>query len=393
MRYRIRKTIEGMRGLWKLPKAAKNEYLRDHLRLPRKDPGIERAINHGAGWLCLAQDNSASSDGGVADVYSLISGWGPSYPETTGYIIPTMLAYAKMRQDDTIRHRAKRMLDWLVSIQFPDGSFQGGNIHAQPRVPTVFNTGQILLGLASGVRELGEEYREAMSRAADWLVDVQDCDGCWRKYDSPFVIAGEKTYNTHVALGLFETARLEPKKKYADAASANVRWALSQQTPNGWFRQCCLNDPVRPLTHTLAYALRGILEAYRFNADPDLLAASKRTADGFLRAMQVDGFIPGRLLSDWQGAVRWACLTGTVQIAHCWLLLYRYTGEQRYRDAAFTANRYVRRLLHISGAPEQIGGVKGAFPVDGAYHAYNYTNWACKSFPRLEHFGIRNTRT
>ena len=45
-------------------------------------------------WLCRAQD--VSGDGGVARSYSLVynpffkrRGWTPSYPETTGYIIPT----------------------------------------------------------------------------------------------------------------------------------------------------------------------------------------------------------------------------------------------------------------------------------------------------------------
>ena len=40
-------------------------------------------------WLETAQD--ATTDGGVAGRYSLSSGWSSSYPETTGYIIPTLL--------------------------------------------------------------------------------------------------------------------------------------------------------------------------------------------------------------------------------------------------------------------------------------------------------------
>jgi hypothetical protein len=111
-----------------------------------------------------------------------------------------------------------------------------------------------------------------------------------------------------------------------------------------------------------------------------LLEASKLTADGFLKVMQPDGYIPGRLFSNWQAAERWACLTGTVQVAHCWLLLYQLTGESRYREAGYTANRYVRLRTRVNGTAEQRGGVKGAFPVNGAYHAYNYINWAGKFF-------------
>src|SRR5919108_1832650 len=162
--------VRAMGRYLRLPAPAKAEHRQDALGLPTYDPGIEQAIDEGVAWLGRAQDHSASADGGVARHFSLLTGWGTSYPETTGYIVPTMLAYANLRQDEAIRQRARRMLDWLVSIQFPDGSFQGGRIDSKPVVPVTFNTGQILLGLVSGVREFGEKYRAAMCRAADWLV-------------------------------------------------------------------------------------------------------------------------------------------------------------------------------------------------------------------------------
>jgi hypothetical protein len=356
--------------------AARREDLRG---LPAIDPGLEQAIDAAVAWLGLAQDRSTSSDGGVARHYSLISGWGTSYPETTGYIVPTMLAYSRLRGDDSVRDRAKRMLDWLVSIQIPCGGFQGGTVDSTPVVPVTFNTGQILIGLASGVCEFGV-YREAMRRAADWLVKTQDVDGCWRKHPTPFAAPGEKAYETHVAWGLLEAARVEPTGPYAEAALANVRWALGRQRDNGWLDACCLTDPSRALTHTLGYALRGIIEAYRFSKDQLFLRAAQRTADGLLQAIRDDGFLPGRLRSDWSPAVKWACLTGTAQIAHCWLMLYRYTRQSRYRDAGFAANRYLRRTMKTDGNVETRGAIKGSFPISGQYGQYQYLNWAAKFF-------------
>jgi hypothetical protein len=99
-----------------------------------------------------------------------------------------------------------------------------------------------------------------------------------------------------------------------------------------------------------------------------------------MSALSPDGFLPGRLQSNWKGAVGWSCLTGNVQIASCWLLLYEATGDARYRDAAFTVNRYVRRTMKTAGAPETRGGIKGSFPISGAYGTYQYLNWACKFF-------------
>jgi hypothetical protein len=360
-----------------LPMRAHAEHLRDLLGLSCEDPGIEQAIDEGAAWLARAQDHSASSDGGVSRHYSLINGWATSYPETTGYIVPTMIAYAKLRRDEAPRRRAKRMLDWLVSIQLECGAFQGGLINATPLVPVTFNTGQILLGLASGVNEFGE-YRESLIRAADWLVKTQDTDGCWRNYPTPFAMPGIKSYETHVAWGLFEAARIEPNRSYAEAATANVRWALQLQNETGWFKHCCLSDPLNPLTHTIGYALRGVIEAYRFSKNDFFLEAACRTADGLLHAFRPDGFLPGRLAPDWTPAVDWVCLTGTAQIAHCWLMLYRYTDKILYRDAGFAANKFVRRTLKLMGPSEMRGGVKGSFPISGLYNRYEYLNWACK---------------
>ncbi len=379
----LQKVVESLRTIRSemlLPPMARAERRLDLNAGMKDDPGIEAALTLAAAWLCRAQDCSLSMDGGVARHFSLVSGWSESYPEITGYVVPTMVSVAAKCGDESLRGRARRMVDWLVSIQLPGGGFQAGTIGARPRVPTIFNTGQILLGLATGVREWGEQYRRSMHKAAQWLVASQDGDGCWRRFESPFATPGEKTYYTHVAWGLFEAARIDPTTPYAEAALANIRWTISQMRPNGWLDQCCLDNPTAPLTHTLGYALRGMVEAYRFTQHADLLTHCQRTADGALSALRSDGFLPGRVDANWRGTVSWTCLTGSLQIAICWLLLYQFTGDERYRHAGCDVNRFVRRTLHVDGSPDVRGGIKGSFPVSGDYGKFEYLAWACKFF-------------
>jgi len=361
----------------RLPAAALAERHREQTEGNSRDPGADNVLPELIDWLCRAQDNSRSHDSGVARDYDLVHGWSSSYPETTGYIIPTLIDYGRRTGRTDLIERSRLMTDWLVAIQMPSGGFQGGKIDSDPVVAVTFNTGQILLGLAAAEARFGG-YRDAMRRAADWLVDTQDGDGCWRRYATPFAKSGEKAYETHVAWGLLEAARVEPARGYAEAAIKNVRWALGLQRPNGWFDACCLSDNSRPLTHTIGYALRGVLEAYRFNHDPTFLAAARRTADGVLSALGPDGRLPGRLLPDWSSAANWICLTGSAQIAYCWLMLYDHTNDKRYAEAALKTNAFVRRTVRVDGPPETRGGVKGSLPMSGPYGRYQYLNWAAK---------------
>lgn len=108
----------------------------------------EEHMKLAAEWLAAAQD--ATSDGGVSALYSVRTGWDVSYPETTGYIIPTLLNYSRLTGQDTWRERAIRMADWLLSIQLSDGAFPQ---RTDPVTPLVFDTGQIIFGLIGAFHE------------------------------------------------------------------------------------------------------------------------------------------------------------------------------------------------------------------------------------------------
>lgn len=361
-----------------LPAAARAEARADR-KGPGRDPGAEACIEAALGWLARAQDCSASRDGGFARHWSWLDGWAASYPETTGYIIPTLLDQARRRSDDRIRERARRALDWLVSIQMPEGAFPGGVAGQQPVAPVAFNTGQILIGLAAGVREFGGQYEDPMHRAARWLVSVQDEDGAWSRCTSPFALPGPKAYDAHISWGLAEAARVSGEKRYEDAVRRNMDWTVRQQRPNGWFERCCLTDASRPLTHTIGYVLRGLCEGHALLREDWIRASALKGAEALLDCIREDGFLPGRFDQHWQPCVKWSCLTGAVQIAAVWFLLAPHSPRGRQmQEAARRASAFVRRTIRTDGPPEIAGGVKGSWPVDGEYGRFQLLNWAAK---------------
>lgn len=123
---------------------------------------------------------------------------------------------------------------------------------------------RFLIGLAIAAREF-EDRRilDATRKGAIFLRDSQDADGCWRSYPTHFAQPGDRSYETHVSWGLFEAERALPAEKFSEAGYRQVDWALKNQTGNGWFEKNCLDNPEAPLTHTIGYALRGVIEAYR----------------------------------------------------------------------------------------------------------------------------------
>src|SRR5215469_11134129 len=108
-----------------------------------------------ANWLKRAQD--ATSDGGFVGRYFLRTGWSSSYPETTGYIIPTLLKLADELHEDEYIQRAQRAIDFLLSVQLDSGAFPGAEIAENRTRPSPFNTGQIMNGLQRWTERTGDE--------------------------------------------------------------------------------------------------------------------------------------------------------------------------------------------------------------------------------------------
>ena len=350
---------------------------RDIRGLATKDPCIESVLKAGFAWLARAQDCSSSADGGSARHYDLFSGWSSSYPETTGYILNTWIARAKETGDSCLRERIHKAVRWLNSVQLSDGGFPGGTIAENRTIPAVFNTGQIVLGLSDALPFL-EMDLTPLKHAADWLLTMQDPDGGWHRSPQPFAPDGAHTYDAHVAWSLMAAATTTGNSAYFDAAIRNILWVLHHQLPNGWFTHCSLWKPDEALTHTIGYALRGVVEAWAATGNDQFRTAALTTAHAILKQQSIDGSIPGCFNPLWQPTVHWSCLTGISQISLCWMRLYELTADHTFLSAAQKANAFVRKTIPMDANLAIHGAVAGSFPIYGRYCRFQYPNWATK---------------
>lgn len=341
----------------------------------------ETHLREAAEWLARAQD--IGQYGGVPAYYDAARRrWEASYPETTGYIIPTFYAYADRTGEARYAERATRMALWECSIQLDNGAVRAGTMAAPRAVPTVFNTGQVLFGWAVAFERTNEpRFARSLQRAADWLVSFQDDDGAWRRHGSPFATHPINTYNTRTALGLLEAARALDEPCYSHAARANFEWALTQMSHNGWLENNDLEDNRRPLTHTLGYALQALLEGGMRLGDTRFIDAARLALGHIASGQRRDGSLPGRFDDEWGAAVPWSCLTGDMQIAYAWLQLSRLDDGPEWRTHAQRAIEFVQSTQDLATMePERRGGIAGAYPWGGGYMTHRYPNWAAKFF-------------
>lgn len=354
------------------------QLLKTSFKKPVSNLPVEAHIEAGMKWLSRAQD--ATPDGGVSIRFSLVRGWESTYPETTGYIIPTFLNYYRITGDTSYKRRAMRMAEWELSIQQEDGSFLGGAM-SQRTNSLVFDTGQIVLGLMAAFKYSDEDrFLKAARKAGDWLVRVQDIDGAWRRFSYHSI---PHSYHSRVSWALVELYQVIRKKKYLDTAKKNIGWVLSNQRPNGWFQDAgfTLEDHKAPYTHTIAYTIRGILEVGMLLNEQQYVEAAQKSVDELLKLQNSNGFFWGRYDANWNRKRRFSCLTGNAQISIAYLRLYEVNSDSKYLQRAHVLNEALKSMQNITTNKENIqGAMPGSHPVWGEYERFSYPNWATKFF-------------
>lgn len=328
----------------------------------------------GADWL----KRSINVCGGVASskAYRFPWGWVPPYPETTGYIIPTLLNLADDTGNAELQVMADRMGRWLTSIQGQDGGFAGYELGSGQQAD-VFDTGMILLGFnALQHRAADPVIGQAASLAAVFLQQSLDDQGAFVRNVSHDML---HTYNVRAAWALVAHGALTADSSATAAGMANVDWTLRQQRDNGYFDNNGFKPGGNANTHGTAYVLRGLLQVYFLTERPDILAAVKRGADAVIGRFEAEGWLAAELGPDWGFRSRHVCLTGCVQLAILCYRLAALTGDQKFVKAAERLIAQVASTQSVTAPDKDYhGAIAGSYPIYGAYAPLQYPNWATK---------------
>ena len=308
---------------------------------------------------------------GSAAFYDLLSGWSGPYPETTGYLLPTLWNVGMEKE-------AHSCAQWLLSLQQEDGSFPGGVGKEKHRPPLVFDTGMILLGLIKMLRYTNDQkYREAIEKCSVWLLAQMGEDGVFSAHT--YVKFYSPSYHTRVLWAL-----LEMKQMLTDKAFQTLKQSFSAYQAKIQAKHAVLHWGFRPneaaLTHTIAYTYRGLLESEQLlDEEGHVLRVVEKVLKKLYQLKIEKGKLASSFDLEWNGSYGFRCLVGEVQLACLAFRVYQINHQIFFRVIAEQFLAAVTKAIWKWPSFAK-GGISGAQPIWGAYQRFRWINWGAKFY-------------
>ncbi len=327
----------------------------------------------------LRKSIAATGGRGSAHSWHPLLGWNKSYPETTGYIIPTLFDYATLHQDESLRILAMHCAKWLCTIQLPSGAFPALLLGSTS--PSIFNSTQILFGLTRALREdvKNEAIRQALGKCVDWLLAQLEKDGSWKQH--AFVPGFTPSYYTQAVSGVLAANMVLQDPDIQGNMQHALSFYASRFQPNNAVRDWGFKPGEAAFTHTIAYTLVGFLDCAIQLMDKHALQKTIAAADHLLAVRAAaGGRTAGRYDEAWKGDFSFVCVTGNAQLSVFYQRMFETRGEKKYQLASKSFLREILDGQKLSGNSNRVGGLPGSVPIWGAYLPFRYPNWAVKFF-------------
>jgi len=264
----------------------------------------------------------------------------PLTQETSGYLIKTLYCYGQKKL-------AKKLMQWEVSNQRPDGAFI-----AIDKIPYTFDTAQVIRGFLAVIDDM-PELDGNLRRACDYVVSkiakngevLHDSYETWKFPDGSML---SEYGNLYVLPPLLQAGEKLKVPKYVEAARRSM----------DFYRQMPDLVEFKPnmsmISHYLGYMMEALLEMGEVELAKKGLAQAEAIQNK-------DGSIPA-----YPGA-EWVCSTGLAQLSIAWYML-------GIREPADKAMSYLEKLQNVSG------GFYGSYGKGAQYLQNREISWAVKFY-------------
>jgi len=326
-----------------------------------------------ANWLLEAQKQTWTWWYSVK--FSIFRWWDVPYPETTGYIIPTLYEVYRYTGDKKYFDSILKAWEWLLKIQMSNWAW-GDSVK---NYPAIFDTWQIIFWLIKLYEITNDEkYLISAERWGDFIVDNQEKDWSWIKY------AFNKqphTYYSRVSWALLELWKITKEKKYKESAIKQLDRTLSELDDNYFSPKMSFFNDWNPVLHTIVYTARGLYESWKILDEENYINAGKWIVDKLLEFYKWGKELYAHFDKNWNTTCKFYCLTWMAQLSILWEKLYLDTKNKDYLFYAIKLNHFLKSTQNIETRDKNIRwGIKWSYPIYWKYMIWAYPNWAAKFF-------------
>ena len=355
----------------------KIEYL-----LIEKDKFDEELINNSINWLITCQ--KTSQDRRICTGFDLINNKiTNSFPETTGYIIPTFIEFSKLEKNDNIYKISVEMGDWILDLIRNDGGLGEPYGFFKP-YPRIFTTAQAILGLLS-LYDVSkqEKYITAATKLGKFLINNLNNDGSWNN-DYTF-LKKTTTYKTRVSWIMMLLYQYTKNHDFKISSINNLKFILLNETRSFWPLSCTFEKNNNALTHLLGYHLVALINFVNSNIVNDKILENEliNHVDYFYKKLNIlldkEQTLSAVINSEFKNIENYTCLTGNAQIMF-FALLYEKNNELKNNLLSSKIYNIIFNKQIKSKNKDINGAIAGSFPINGNYAPYMLPSWASKFF-------------
>lgn len=333
---------------------------------------IEASLKANLSWIykSFKTNNHLGSSG----TRNILGKWSSPYPETTGYLLPTLLNAAPYFPKENLISLSKLQLKFFESIKTVDGAYLQNTEDAEP---VVFDVAQILWGFISLVpyMEKSAPLLQEIEITRQWLRDILDNEGNFISHN--YVKDFQPAYYSRIAWPLAAAENIidsKPSRK----TKALIKRLVESQNDNHSFKDWGFRKNEPALTHTIAYTLRGLWEYAEILNSKKIKKQVTLALHRLSKAIRVDGGIAGSYTEEWEGDHSFICSCGNAQLALLYMMVYERSRDKVYLERVTTLLQPLMKAQRKAAI--NTGAVAGSIPISGFYQRYKYTNWTQKFF-------------
>ena len=299
---------------------------------------------------------------------SIMGFWSAPYPETTGYLIETLVQGSAFYPDMELQQLSEKQLDFFADIKNEDGSFSMGDDNY------FFDNSQILFGLIELQKLtpnlLIDVYTEGLYY---WLLDCINSKGT--------VVKNNYVPNycpSYYSRSLWAVLKYEMLNgiPFSQKVRAFLNQILSLQSDNGAFKNWSFDGSASAFSHSIIYTYRGLWESALIINDQSLVEQLIKSVCDINKLIAAHKGLAGSYDQFWNGDYAFICSAGNAQHAALLLEMYKYTMDEGLLDNIPLLLRPLNQSIKLDKASP----VPSSIPIWGKYQRFRYTNWTQKFY-------------